>query len=1043
MLQIEIICFGLAVEVQRLQDLTQQLKQDIHQANQLNKTHLNTIDQNNLDIQHLTRKLDLLNRSKNQIEQDYNQILIQHDYLIDIISQITGDELTLEELTELIEELKKRSLKYDQFLQLLNGQEFSDIISKSQQFLIQYQINQELKDQLQQLQQYPQIVICLNQDIQKLKHEILNLKLLINQLTQQNKQLQDLIHQSKSIQDQRLNSDLQSDFNLLSTSQPIQQESIQKQIIELENKLNSAEQQNKSLKDEISSILNLKIQMEAKLRNSILDQNKLLNEKEKLTKETFQLVNQSNNFKTELQNKQETNVELTNQISLLQTQIKNKENQFENLLKQNKDSENKKQLEINNLNQQLQKKTIEINQLNLQIQLFNDETKKLNEELQNSIKVNKNTKQFSQQIEIIQDKQLSNKNIMQMQDTQLQLLQKQSINDKNDLENSYIQIIEQQNQENSKLKFEIDQLKNNIQQLEDQIIEFQVESKESKDLLDAKNIEIDKLVVFNKKIQESNQKHFLQNQELEQQIRQLQFKFSSFQKFNTENSRSSDYFKSTIIDKIKSENQQFQQDIYKLNLLNQELIEQITSMKFEINNYQIQITKLTMQIENAQFKFQEESQQEINYYKQQHQLIITQINDLQGIIVKQQQKLSEQDNEIQKFQNDDKMYEKKFKAQENEIDEQEFFIRQLQQELNQLSSDLTKIEDKLEIVQQEKEKKIQENIDLTNQIIKFRSEQKYSKEQIESQITEQIQGKIDCLLFEKQELNQQICEKNSLLEQKCLLIDKFNLKIMNQNIEIFQLRQQVTQYENQIIQFQHTIEKPQLGNELEYNENIKLNEVTQLNIKLSQVIDEKEQKILSLKYDLQVSQNKLDEIEKINQNLIIKLNEKQQLLQSQSEQISQSQISSETLISQNVEKNHHQQQIQILQKKYDDVLKENEILTNNSSLIEEYKNKIALLSLEVSRYHNSKIGQPSQNFRQNTRVENHIINNTKSLSQGKESIIRFQQGVDNNYKDHDLYCLLVLSFAEIESLRTKDDEKKNEDKSKVQRIIDYYRQKAQ
>ncbi|CAD8085655.1 unnamed protein product [Paramecium sonneborni] len=212
---------------------------------------------------------------------------------------------------------------------------------------------------------------------------------------------------------------------------------------------------------------------------------------------------------------------------------------------------------------------------------------------------------------------------------------------------------------------------------------------------------------------------------------------------------------------------------------------------------------------------------------------------------------------------------------------------------------------------------------------------------------------------------------------------------------------------------------------------------------MSQVIDEKEQKILSLKYDLQVSQNKLDEIEKINQNLIIKLNEKQQLLQSQSEQISQSQISSETLISQNVEKNHHQQQIQILQKKYDDVLKENEILTNNSSLIEEYKNKIALLSLEVSRYHNSKIGQPSQNFRQNTRVENHIINNTKSLSQGKESIIRFQQGVDNNYKDHDLYCLLVLSFAEIESLRTKDDEKKNEDKSKVQRIIDYYRQKAQ
>ncbi|CAD8083168.1 unnamed protein product [Paramecium sonneborni] len=266
---------------------------------------------------------------------------------------------------------------------------------------------------------------------------------------------------------------------------------------------------------------------------------------------------------------------------------------------------------------------------------------------------------------------------------------------------------------------------------------------------------------------------------------------------------------------------------------------------------------------------------------------------------------------------------------------------------------------------------------------------------------------------------------------------------MNQNGEIFQLRKQVTQQENQIKQFQNEIEKTKQGCEIDQVENKKLYEMTQINLKLSQVIDEKEQKIHLLKHDLEVSQIKVDEIEKVNNNLLNKLNERYQIFQSQSEQFSKSLISSETLFSQNVENDYYQQQLQILQNKYDDILKENQILLNNSSQIEEYKNKVALLSLEVSRYHNLQKGSPSQNFIQSPRVENQVMINKISLNQEKESRIKTEHVFDNNYKDSDFYCLLVLLFAEIESLRTKLDEKKIEDRSQVQQIIEFYRPKAQ
>ncbi|CAD8171268.1 unnamed protein product [Paramecium pentaurelia] len=1024
MLQIEVICFGLAIEVERLQTLTQQLKLDIAQLNQINKVHLNTIDQNTIHIQHLTRKLDEINRTKNQLDQDYNQLKQQHDYVIDIISQITGDELTLEELTELIEELKRRSLKYDEIQELLNGQDINEIISKSEQFIIQYNINQELKDQLEQ---YPQIVISLNQDIQKQKLEIQNQKLQINQLTELNSQLQDQITQS--LLDQRQNSDLYNSNQNLNSTQSPKQEQNEKWQIEFKNKLISLEQQNKCLKEEMQSITNLKIQIE--------DQNKLLSEKEKLAKETFYLVSLSNNFKTQLQNKQNTIIELTNRISSLENQIKNKD---EIQINQNIDLENIKQQEVYNLNQQLTQKTHEIQEISLQNLRLNDEVQKLSEQLKNSLKVNKHSKEFSQQIEIIQDKLLQNKSIMQMQDNQLQLLQQQSINDKKELQQHYLEIIDQLNNDSSKLKLQLDQSQNKIHQLEDQLFQVKSEFKQIKNLLDSKEIEIIKLSGFNKKIQESNDKHIQQNQELEQQIRQLQFKYNSQQKINQEGSRSSEYMKSQVLDKVKSENQQYQQDIYKLELLNQELIQQMASMKFEINNYQIQITNLTMQIENEQFQ----QANELYIKNSQNKLELEQksrlITQLEKMIEEQNLTIQEQINKIQIFENDNLNYKKELNAQKLSIDEKELFIRQLQQELHQLSNQIRKMQKEFDILQEINQNKIQENNDLKTQITNLRMEQKVENEQIKPQLLEEIQSQNNELLIQIQELNQQIYDKSSQLEQKWQLIDKFNLKIMNQNAEICQLKQQVVIQEKQIRQFENSLQTSQQRCEVEQIDNQKMNEITQLNIKLSQVIDEKEQKILIQKQDLQVLYNKFEEMEQINKNLINQLSEKKSLCSSQSDQFSKSLISSDTLFPQNIE-NEYYQQLQILQKKYDAILKENSMLIINSHQIEDYKNKIALLSLEVSRYHNSQKGLLNQSG--NPKKEDNTINKTKSLSQERGNNLKTQQNVDNNYKERDLFCLIVLLFAEIESLRTVDDEKKIEDKSKVQRIIDYYRQKPQ
>ncbi|CAK74179.1 unnamed protein product (macronuclear) [Paramecium tetraurelia] len=1033
MLQIEVICFGLAIEVERLQALTQQLQQDIAQANQLNKVHLNTIDQNSIHIQHLTRKLDELKRNKNQLDSDYNQLKSQHDYVIDIISQITGDELTLEELTELIEELKRRSLKYDEIQELLNGQDINEIISNSEQLIIQHNINQELKDQLEQ---YPQIVISLNQDIQKQKLEIQNQKLQINQLTQQNSQLEVQIASSQSTLDQRQNSN-----QLFHSTQLNQQEQNEKQLIELKNKVISLEQQNKWLNEEMQSISNLKIQIEGKLRNSLLDQNKLLSEKEKLAKEAFYLVSISNNFKTQLQNKQATIEELTNEISSLQNQIKNKDDPNEALLKQNKDLESFKQQEINNLNQELSYKTQEIQEISLQNLRLNDEIEKLNEQLKNSLKVSQHSKEFSQQIQIIQDKLIQNKNIMQMQDNHLQLLQQQSMNDKKELQQHYVGIIDKLNGDNFKLKSQLDESQNKINKLEDQLVEVQSEFQEIKDLLDSKQVEILKLSIINKKIQESNEKYLQQNQELEEQNRQLQFKYSSSQKSNQESSRSSsDYVKSQILDKLKSENQYYLQDKYKLELQNQELLDQIASMKSEINKYQIQITNLTVQVENAQFQYANEQSKEISSYKQQLQQTTKQINQLQQRTEQQTLTIQQQNTKIQQFENDYFCCEEKFKLQILQIQEKEFFIRELQQELHLYSNQIKKMEKELNILQIDNENKIQENNDLTKYIDNLRTESKFKNEQINTQQLHEVNIYNSELQMQIQQLNEQISQKCQLLEQKCQLIDKFNLKIMNQNVEICQLKQQLTIQQKQIRQFENNLQTSEQIVEIEQIDNKKMNEITQLNIKLSKVIDEKEQKILQFQQQLQVKQDKLQEMEQIHSKTITQQTEQKSLFQSRSNQFLKSKISSETLFSQNIEDDPYQKLL-ILQKKYNDILKENSNLIINSHLIEDYKNKIALLSLEVSRYHNSQRGL--LNSRENQKQEDNTTNKTKSLSQDKGNNMKTQQYIEKSNKECDLYCLIVLLFAEIESLRAQDDQQKMIDKSKVQRIIDYYRQKPQ
>ncbi|CAD8129281.1 unnamed protein product [Paramecium sonneborni] len=187
------------------------------------------------------------------------------------------------------------------------------------------------------------------------------------------------------------------------------------------------------------------------------------------------------------------------------------------------------QKDIQNLNLQLKQKSYEIQEISLQNLRLNDEVQKLNEQLKSLLKVNKHSKEFSQQIEIIQDKLLQNKSIIQMQDNQLQVLQQQSIKDKKQLQQRYLGIIDQLNEDYSKIKLQLDQSQNKICYLEVFLI------KRYKNLM--KNI-LSKI---------KNQNNIF---------------FNSSQKINQESSRSSDYMKSQVLDKVKSENQQYQQEIY-------------------------------------------------------------------------------------------------------------------------------------------------------------------------------------------------------------------------------------------------------------------------------------------------------------------------------------------------------------------------------------------------------------------------------------------------------------------------------------------------
>ncbi|CAD8129282.1 unnamed protein product [Paramecium sonneborni] len=199
--------------------------------------------------------------------------------------QLQSDELTLEELTELIEELKRRSLKYDRIQELLNGQDINEIISKSEQIkrlirVISFKCYKSKSGYIKAKSKN------INQSVNRIKYKTSRINYFIIVFIRTTK-----------------NSDLQYHRNSHS-AQSTQKDQDEQWIIELQNKLISLEQQNKYLKEEIQSISNIKIQIESKLRNSILEQNQLLSEKEKLAKETFYLVSLSNNFKTQLQNKQ-------------------------------------------------------------------------------------------------------------------------------------------------------------------------------------------------------------------------------------------------------------------------------------------------------------------------------------------------------------------------------------------------------------------------------------------------------------------------------------------------------------------------------------------------------------------------------------------------------------------------------------------------------------------------------------------------------------------------------------------------------------------
>ncbi|CAD8129280.1 unnamed protein product [Paramecium sonneborni] len=448
-------------------------------------------------------------------------------------------------------------------------------------------------------------------------------------------------------------------------------------------------------------------------------------------------------------------------------------------------------------------------------------------------------------------------------------------------------------------------------------------------------------------------------------------------------------------------------------------------MKFEISKYQIQITNLTMQIENDQFQLKNEKCKKSVSLKDEVQQKIRELIQLQEMIETLNLTIQEK---IKKFNN--------MKIIVQIMKKKEMIINKYQMKkncsLNNYNKNYTN-----KVIKQEKYK--------LNQMFQKRQMRIKPKKIVIKKYKQQIYKRKNNLRLNKQILNywkkfkfiimNQIYEKSSQLEKKSQLIDKFNLKIMNQNAKICQLKQQIAIQDKQIKQIESAFQSTEQRCEVESINNNKMNEITQLNSKLSKIIDEKEQQILILKQELQVS---LIIMRKLNKYIKIKsIRQAKKTLYVNLNQISFQNLSYLLkLASHRKLKMIIYQQLQILQKEQNAILKENLILKNNCQ-IEDYKNKIALLSLEVSRYHNSSKGLLNQ--RDNFKMED----KTKFLSQEKGNNIQIQQCINNNYKKNDLMCLIVLLFAEIESLRTKEEGKKLEDKSKVQQIIDYYRQKPQ
>ncbi|CAD8077137.1 unnamed protein product [Paramecium sonneborni] len=433
----DVVCFAMAVELDRLVQENNLLKEEVREISNLRVDRLNyekQIGDLMNRLQQLIAENDMLKRDNEKIKAQLNQANQKaqqlegqvSDYLQEIqtvsnkLEDITGgdgdfdiealkqkaelldslakDGQSMEDLSDLLDSLREKAEKYDHHLELLNGRELEDVLNDLDELEKLRKLVKELQAKLNELQK--------ESDLMKKK----------------SKELDDM--------KKKLGDDPSKEVDKLRKQQK-EQDDLKKKLTDA---LKEIEQLKKLLNDKTAECNRLGQQVAQLTQdNQVKDQR--IQELERYAQQYQELQIKVNKLEQELDN--------------VQRQLKDKSQQLED-----------KTRLIDNLNREIQ-------QLKAEIQRLKDLIANLEREKQQLLQ---QQQQMQNQLAQCQD---------QLRNSQAQLQQLNSIANQNDDEK------EKYEQEIDELKNEIDSLKEQIEELNDEIARLKRKIQEQDDQIDS------------------------------------------------------------------------------------------------------------------------------------------------------------------------------------------------------------------------------------------------------------------------------------------------------------------------------------------------------------------------------------------------------------------------------------------------------------------------------------------------------------------------------------------------------------------------------